>query len=89
MSLKTRLGNLGNVLDEDATQCDLLQLESPVLSNAEFEAMVRTMGPAAVVIDCTFDVEEGEGRAAPRHRSHQDGSRGRRAAGQDACRAHR
>ncbi len=60
MSLKTRLGNLGNVLDENASQCDLLQLETPVLSNAEFEAMVRTMGTSATIIDCTFDVEEGE-----------------------------
>jgi glutamate synthase (NADPH/NADH) large chain len=60
MSLKTRLGNLGNVLDEDATQCDLLQLESPVLSTAEFEAMLRTMGSSAVVVDCTFPVEDGE-----------------------------
>ena len=44
MTLKTRLGNLGNVLDEDASQCDLLQLESPVLSTAEFEAMRDFMG---------------------------------------------
>ena len=48
MSLKTRLGNLGNVLDEDSGQCDLLQLESPVLSTAEFAAMVATMGPDGV-----------------------------------------
>ncbi len=27
MSLKTRLGNLGNVLDQDESQCRLLQLE--------------------------------------------------------------
>ena len=60
MTLKTRLGNLGNVLDEDSSQCDLLQLESPVLSTAEFDAMLRTMGRAAVVVDCTFPVEEGE-----------------------------
>jgi glutamate synthase (NADPH/NADH) large chain len=60
MTLKTRLGNLGNVLDEDSSQCDLLQLESPVLSTAEFDAMLRTMGSAAVVVDCTFPVEEGE-----------------------------
>ena len=60
MSLKTRLGNLGNVLDEDASQCDLLQLESPVLSTAEFEAMMRTMGAGAVIVNCTFDAEEGE-----------------------------
>ena len=53
MSLKTRLGNLGNVLDEDAEQCDLLQLESPVLSTAEFAAMRDFMGPHVCVIDCT------------------------------------
>ena len=60
MSLKTRLGNLGNVLDQDSSQCDLLQLESPVLSNAEFEAMQRMMGASAIVVDCTFSVEDGE-----------------------------
>ena len=60
MTLKTRLGNLGNVLDEDASQCDLLQLESPVLSNAEFAAMRATMGAAACVVDCTFPVADGE-----------------------------
>jgi glutamate synthase (NADPH/NADH) large chain len=60
MSLKTRLGNLGNVLDEDSEQCDLLQLDSPVLSTAEFEAMRRTMGDAACVVDCTFKVVNGE-----------------------------
>ncbi len=61
MTLKTRLGNLGNVLDEDETQCDLLQLDSPVLSTAEFEAMRKTMGDAACVVDCTFKVANGEG----------------------------
>ncbi|WP_026438645.1 glutamate synthase large subunit [Acidocella facilis] len=61
MSLKTRLGNLGNVLDENEEQCDLLQLESPVLSTAEFEAMRRTMGDAACVVDATFKIANGEG----------------------------
>ena len=60
MTLKTRLGNLGNVLDEDSSQCDLLQLESPVLSNAEFAAMAATMGAAACRVDCTFAVADGE-----------------------------
>ncbi len=60
MSLKTRLGNLGNVLDENAEQCDLLQLESPVLSNAEFAAMRGFMGRNACVIDCTVPVEAGQ-----------------------------
>jgi len=60
MTLKTRLGNLGNVLDEDSSQFDLLQLESPVLSTAEFEAMRLTMGEAACQVDCSFPVAEGE-----------------------------
>ena len=54
MTLKTRLGNLGNILDEDEAQCRLLQLDSPVLSNAEFEAMRSYMGETACSIDCTF-----------------------------------
>ncbi len=60
MTLKTRLGNLGNILDEDSSQCDLLQLDSPVLSTAEFAAMTATMGEAACHVDCSFPVTEGE-----------------------------
>ncbi|MDP6788894.1 MAG: glutamate synthase central domain-containing protein, partial [Rhodospirillales bacterium] len=52
---KTRLGNLGNILDESAEQCDLLQLESPVLLNAEFAAMRAYLGDSAVEVDCTFE----------------------------------
>ncbi len=40
----TRLGNLGNILDEDPTQCDMLQLESPVLSNARVRRDARLHG---------------------------------------------
>ena len=60
MTIRTRLGNLGNILDEDESQCHLLQLESPVLSNAEFEAMRDYMGDTAVEVDCTFDPRGGE-----------------------------
>ncbi len=60
MSLKTRLGNLGNILDEDSSQTRLLQLESPILSNAEFAAMRAYMGKDAVEIDCTFPTAGGE-----------------------------
>lgn len=55
MSLKTRFGNLKNVLDQDNSQTEILQLESPFVSNARFEAMVRHFGNAAVAIDCTFE----------------------------------
>ncbi len=59
MSLKTRLGNLGNILDEDESQCRLLQLDSPVLTNAEFEAMRAFMAESAAEIDCGFDPAAG------------------------------
>ncbi|MEJ1995461.1 MAG: glutamate synthase large subunit [Limibacillus sp.] len=60
MTLKTRLGNLGNILDEDESQCRLLQLSSPVLTNAEFDAMRSYMGDTASDIDCTFDAKGGD-----------------------------
>jgi glutamate synthase (NADPH/NADH) large chain len=60
MSLKTRLGNLGNVMDQDETQCKLLQLDSPVLTTAEFQAMGAYMGKSGAEIDCTFEVNGGE-----------------------------
>ncbi len=60
MSLKTRLGNLGNILDEDESQTRLLQLDSPVVLNAAFQAMRDYMGESAVEIDCTFRPESHE-----------------------------
>ena len=60
MTLRTRLGNLGNILDEDSEQCDHLLLESPVLTNAEFQAMRDYMAETAAEIDCTFPVGEGQ-----------------------------
>lgn len=60
MSLKTRLGNLGNVLEENERQCDMLQLESPVLLSAEFAALREVLGTDAATIDCTFAADHGE-----------------------------
>ena len=60
MSLVTRLGNLGNVLDESENQCELLQLDSPVLTSAEYAALLEVLGSSACVIDCTFPVAAGE-----------------------------
>ncbi len=59
MTLATRLGNLGNVLDEDESQLAIIQLPSPVLLNREFESIRNHMGETAVEIDCTFDPEAG------------------------------
>jgi glutamate synthase (NADPH/NADH) large chain len=55
MTLDTRLGNLSNILDQDESQTRILQLGSPVLTNAQFQAMRRYMKKSATVIDCTFD----------------------------------
>ena len=60
MSLNTRFGNLGNVLDEDSSQTDVLLLESPIVTNAAFEAMRAYMGETAAEIDCTFASADGE-----------------------------
>ena len=54
MSLKTRFGNLKNVLDESSAQTEILVLESPFIANAEFQAMCRQFGEGLAVIDCTF-----------------------------------
>ncbi|MDG2269372.1 MAG: glutamate synthase-related protein, partial [Alphaproteobacteria bacterium] len=56
MSLKTRLGNLGNVLEVDSSQTNILQLDSPVLTYAEMERLREYLGDQAVEIDCTFEV---------------------------------
>lgn len=60
MTLSTRLGNLGNVLDETSEQCQMLQLSSPVLTNSEFSALQEYCGKTGVIIDCNFNVVEGE-----------------------------
>ena len=58
MTLKTRLGNLGNILDETDEQYRFLLLSSPVLSNGEFQAMRNYMGASAAEIDCTVAIKE-------------------------------
>jgi len=59
MSLKTRFGNLKNVLDEHQSQAEILVLESPFIANAEFAVMVRQFGEQVAFIDCTFPARPG------------------------------
>jgi glutamate synthase (NADPH/NADH) large chain len=59
MSLKTRFGNLRNVLDESSEQTEILLLDSPFVSNAKFEAMVGHFGDEVAEIDCSFAREGG------------------------------
>ncbi|TNY46627.1 hypothetical protein FGC33_03965, partial [Streptococcus pyogenes] len=54
MSLKTRFGNLKNVLDETSEQTEILVLESPFVGNAQFERLIAQFGESVCYIDCTF-----------------------------------
>ncbi|MBL4806231.1 MAG: glutamate synthase large subunit, partial [Rhodobacteraceae bacterium] len=54
MSLKTRFGNLKNVLDQSSAQTETVLLESPFVSNALFAEMIKYFGDTAVEINCTF-----------------------------------
>ncbi|WP_424972656.1 glutamate synthase large subunit [Dinoroseobacter sp. S76] len=61
MSLKTRFGNLKNVLDETSEQTEILVLESPFVGNAQFERLIAQFGDAVCYIDCTFPAGSGAG----------------------------
>jgi glutamate synthase (NADPH) large chain len=61
MSLKTRFGNLKNVLDQDSSQTEIIVLDSPFVANAQFERLVEAFNAEMTEIDCTFPVEGGAG----------------------------
>ncbi|HEY0622559.1 glutamate synthase large subunit [Sphingomonas sp.] len=54
MSLKTRFGNLANILDTGETANKVLVLESPVLTNSDWARLKAHFGGLAAEIDCTF-----------------------------------
>ena len=59
MSLKTRFGNLGNILDFDTlTKENIYVLNSPILSNSQFNKFINFFGNNSLSIDCTFSNEE-------------------------------
>ena len=56
MSLKTRFGNLGNILDFDnLTEENIYVLDSPILTNSQFKKFKKFFSKKIKVIDCTFD----------------------------------
>ncbi len=55
MSLKTRFGNLKNVLDEDSSQTEILVLDTPFVGNAQFDELLRQFNADVVTIDCSFE----------------------------------
>lgn len=61
MSLKTRFGNLKNVLDESSSQTEILVLDSPFVGNAQWEELTRQFNANLIEIDCSFDPSGGSG----------------------------
>ncbi|WP_300516096.1 glutamate synthase large subunit [Aliiroseovarius sp.] len=61
MSLKTRFGNLKNVLDESSSQTEILVLDSPFVGNAQFEKLVNGFNAPMARIDCSFPADAGAG----------------------------
>ena len=58
MSLKTRFGNLGNILDFDnLTEEDIYVLDSPILTNSQFKKFKKIFSKKIKIIDCTFEVK--------------------------------
>ena len=58
MSLKTRFGNLGNILDFDnLTQENIYVLDSPILTNSQFKKFKKFFSKKAKIIDCTFEID--------------------------------
>ncbi|KIC40452.1 glutamate synthase [Ruegeria sp. ANG-R] len=64
MSLKTRFGNLKNVLDEDSSQTEIVVLDSPFVGNAQWTKLVETFGSPLAEIDCSFEPGRGALSAA-------------------------
>jgi len=58
MSLKTRFANHGNILDSAERQ-PVMVLDSPVLTNREWDLLKSHFGAQAAEIDCTFDFGSG------------------------------
>ena len=60
MSLKTRFGNLKNVLDEDSSQTEIIVVESPFVGNAQWKILVENFNATLVEIDCSFESGAGQ-----------------------------
>jgi len=56
MSLKTRFGNTGNILDfENLTEDNIYVLESPILTNSQFNKFLDFFKNGVRFLDCTFN----------------------------------
>ncbi|NND17911.1 MAG: glutamate synthase large subunit, partial [Silicimonas sp.] len=61
MSLKTRFGNLKNVLDQDSSQTEIIVLDSPFVANSQFDRLVEAFNADMIEIDCSFPTDKGRG----------------------------
>jgi len=66
MSLNTRFSNFANILEEGSQNANVLVLDSPVLSCADWARLRQFFGKSVAEIDCTYpaDGDQGELRAA-------------------------
>ena len=59
MSLRTRFGNLGNILNfERLIKENVYVLESPILSNSQFDQFKKYFNKNYRIIDCTFEKDK-------------------------------
>ena len=59
MSLKTRFGNLGSILDfENLTKENIFVLDNPILSNVQLKKFKNFFSKKIKIIDCTFNINE-------------------------------
>ncbi len=59
MSLKTRFGNLGNILDfSNLTKENIYVLNSPILSNSQFDKFIKYFGENYKILNCTFGKDQ-------------------------------
>ncbi|HEY9091996.1 MAG TPA: glutamate synthase large subunit [Parasphingorhabdus sp.] len=59
MSLRTRFSNLANILEKDSQNENVLVLDSPVLSCADWERLKAGFGDMVATIDCTMSTTGG------------------------------
>ncbi len=59
MSLKTRFGNLRNVLEEAGNQYSAAVYDTPFFSNGGFAALMEHFGDTVCEIDCSFAADGG------------------------------
>ncbi len=58
MSLKTRLGNLCNILEENEIQCNFILLDSPFLFTSEYEFLKKKFKNKSKEINCIFSTKK-------------------------------